>query len=326
MADKALSLEGAKTLYNDLRARLIGLEGGGEGVTITVDSSLSSTSINPVENRVIASKISEIVSSVTNNTSLLNTINTEVSRISDELESVSSTAESASSLSSTLLIQSNKQKDDITLLRNNVSRAETNISNLETLINTLNEEHDADIESLRTETIDYSRLTNTPTMSKVAQTGSYGDLTGTPTLATVALSGNYNDLSTKPDIPIRSSGIKENDSGYVTGGMVFDYVKTGGESGAFDPNPDSGYTYLPNGMLLQWGKCNLNSSNKTIQFPVSFVTRFFYGQIVFSPDEGDQALTVYTPSYLRNDMNSCMYVTDISSQSTSTFRWFAIGY
>lgn len=319
MADKALSLEGAKTLYNDLRARLIGLEGGGEGVTITVDSSLSSTSINPVENRVIASKISEIVTSVTNNTSLLNTINTEVSRISDELESVSSTADSASSLSSALLIQSNKQKDDISLLRNNVSRAETNINNLETLINTLNEEHDADIESLRTETIDYSRLTNTPTMSKVAQTGSYGDLTGTPTLATVALSGNYNDLSTKPDIPIRSSGIKENDSGYVTGGMVFDYVKTGGESGAFDPNPDSGYTYLPNGMLLQWVDCKNVSSNRTITLPVSFVATPVYAVGYFYSGSASAGHCAYPK-------NLGLSSVEMYFHTSGSYKVFVIGY
>lgn len=44
----------------------------------------------------------------------------------------------------------------------------------------------------------YSDLSGTPTLSDVATSGAYTDLTGTPSLATVATSGNYSDLSGTP--------------------------------------------------------------------------------------------------------------------------------
>lgn len=49
--------------------------------------------------------------------------------------------------------------------------------------------------------IDYSNITNTPTLATVATSGAYADLSGTPTLATVAMSGDYADLTNKPMIP-----------------------------------------------------------------------------------------------------------------------------
>lgn len=49
--------------------------------------------------------------------------------------------------------------------------------------------------------IDYSNITNTPTLATVATSGAYADLSGTPTLATVAMSGDYADLTNKPTIP-----------------------------------------------------------------------------------------------------------------------------
>lgn len=49
--------------------------------------------------------------------------------------------------------------------------------------------------------IDYSNITNTPTLAAVATSGAYADLSGTPTLATVATSGDYADLTNKPTIP-----------------------------------------------------------------------------------------------------------------------------
>lgn len=224
MSDKALSLDGAKTLYNDLRARIVGLDVGGETPTITVDSSLSSTSINPVENRVITSKVNEITTAATGLTSQVNRINERVVVNTSDIRSVTETVNTASTTANAANTQATANKNAIAELKTSVTTNATNITNLNTFITELNEEHDADIEELRTSTIDYSRITNAPTLAKVAETGSYGDLTNTPTLATVALSGNYEDLSTKPDIPILSSGIKENDSGYVTGGMVFDYI------------------------------------------------------------------------------------------------------
>lgn len=42
---------------------------------------------------------------------------------------------------------------------------------------------------------------NNADLATVAKTGKYSDLTGTPALATVATSGSYNDLSNKPTIP-----------------------------------------------------------------------------------------------------------------------------
>lgn len=47
----------------------------------------------------------------------------------------------------------------------------------------------------------YSDLSGTPELATVATTGAYGDLTGTPTLSTVATTNSYNDLDNKPSIP-----------------------------------------------------------------------------------------------------------------------------
>ena len=48
--------------------------------------------------------------------------------------------------------------------------------------------------------IDYSNITNTPTLATVATSGAYADLSGTPTLATVAITGAYSDLSGTPTL------------------------------------------------------------------------------------------------------------------------------
>lgn len=48
--------------------------------------------------------------------------------------------------------------------------------------------------------IDYSNITNTPTLATVATSGAYADLSGTPTLATVATTGAYSDLSGIPTL------------------------------------------------------------------------------------------------------------------------------
>lgn len=48
--------------------------------------------------------------------------------------------------------------------------------------------------------IDYSNITNTPTLATVATSGAYADLSGTPTLATVATTGAYSDLSGTPTL------------------------------------------------------------------------------------------------------------------------------
>lgn len=72
-------------------------------------------------------------------------------------------------------------------------------------------------------TVDWSDITNKPTFSTVAISGSYNDLLNRPTLgtmaaenaadytktaglATVATTGNYNDLSNKPTIPTVGNG------------------------------------------------------------------------------------------------------------------------
>ena len=51
----------------------------------------------------------------------------------------------------------------------------------------------------------YNDLSNTPSLSAVATSGDYADLTGTPTLATVATSGSYNDLSDTPTLGTAAS-------------------------------------------------------------------------------------------------------------------------
>ena len=51
-------------------------------------------------------------------------------------------------------------------------------------------------------TVDWDDIQDKPTFSTVATSGDYEDLTNLPSLAPVATTGDYDDLTNKPDVPI----------------------------------------------------------------------------------------------------------------------------
>lgn len=84
----------------------------------------------------------------------------------------------------------------------------------------------------------YNDLSSKPSLSTVATSGSYNDLSGKPSLSTVATSGSYNDLSSKPNL---SQYLTQSDlNGYVTTTDLGDYYKVGTSKGT----DSSGYNYF----------------------------------------------------------------------------------
>lgn len=253
MSDKIINYEGVKTLYNDLRARIVGIENAGSGQVIQVDSYISGTSTNPVENRAITEYVEgkyDTLRTYTDN---------EFAELKDEVEADYATKTSLSKIATT-----GEYKD---LLNKPEFAMEEYVDELHATSITYT---DNEIAELRIDVNNNYVLTTD--LAPVAKSGSYNDLNNKPNYSNVALTGNYNDLINKPNIPIISSGITPTDNGYVTGSMVYDYIGDGKSD--FDPTPSSGYTYLNNGMLLQWVDVTgvTNNSTKTITFPVSFIS------------------------------------------------------
>ena len=134
------------------------------GGIITVDDSLSTTSENPVQNKVITNTLDTKAdaSAVPTNTSDLNNDSgflTEVPVASaDDLGGV---------------------------------KVGTGLS--------INSEGVLSATGLTS--VDWDDIQDKPTFADVATSGDYDDLTGRPTLAPVATSGSYNDLSNTPTVP-----------------------------------------------------------------------------------------------------------------------------
>lgn len=114
-------------------------------------------------------------------------------------------------------------------------------------------------------TVDWSDITNKPTFSTVAISGSYNDLLNKPTLATVATTGSYNDLLNKPTL------------GTMAAENAADYTKTAGlatvaTTGDYDdlqnkptiPTVGNGTITLTQGGVLKGTFTTNQSGNTTI--------------------------------------------------------------
>lgn len=302
MEDKALSLEGAKTLYNDLRSRIVGLSGSGESPNITVDSQTSTVSTNPVENRVITQELNTLESMIDSTLTQLEDHKEEFDQWKkgidlDEISSLQTEVD-------TLVESIKKLDDDLT------KDIQTNKTYIDTQVNSLSVSVD-------------SKLSNI----------SYNSLKNTPNLATVALSGNYDDLTTKPVIPEKSTGITETDNGYITGSMIFGLLGNSG-SYPYDPTRESGYTYLPNGMLLQWVRATAYYSGNTTSlnalYPVSFtqVPIFTVAFIVGSGSDSNGLTTsaICMSSTQGHSPESSFYFAGSALSSRTEYICLAIGY
>lgn len=78
--------------------------------------------------------------------------------------------------------------------------------------------------------VGWDEIQNKPTFADVATTGEYDDLTGRPNFATVATSGDYDDLSNKPTIPTIILTDTDPGEGSVLAENTFIFVYQGGSS------------------------------------------------------------------------------------------------
>lgn len=74
--------------------------------------------------------------------------------------------------------------------------------------------------------VDYTEVSNTPTLATVATTGSYDDLSNLPVLSTVATSGSYTDLVNTPSIPASINDLSDVDTSGITNGQVLQFDGT----------------------------------------------------------------------------------------------------
>lgn len=105
--------------------------------------------------------------------------------------------------------------------------------------------------------IDYSNITNTPTLATVATSGAYADLSGTPTLATVATTGAYSDLSGTPTIPAAQVNSDWNSSSGVSEILNKPTLATVATTGAYSDL--SGTPTIPDGLADLTDDVNISS-------------------------------------------------------------------
>ncbi|QNK84552.1 hypothetical protein HOO31_07835 [Aliarcobacter cryaerophilus] len=86
---------------------------------------------------------------------------------------------------------------------------------------------------------------------------------------------------------------------------------------------DNGWTKLPNGLILQWGKYNGGLLAGTINFPIIFTTKVF--SINTTSTYGGGAATATINNLTKKDF---VFINRFGSggSSYSDFYWFAIGY
>lgn len=153
----------------------------GSDATVTVDSALSSTSENPVQNKVINSALNAKADS--------SDIPTKTSDLTNDSGFITGYTETDPIYSAS--VAAGITSADITAWNNK-----------------------SDFSG------DYSDLTNKPTIPAAQVNSDWNATSGLarilnkPTLATVATSGSYNDLSNKPTIPTKTSDLT-NDSDFV---------------------------------------------------------------------------------------------------------------
>lgn len=134
------------------------------GGIITVDNELSTTSENPVQNKVITGALNSKADTSAVPTKTSDLVND--SGFIDELPAASA--------------------DDLGGVKVGTGLAI---------------DQDGVLTATGLASVDWDDIQDKPTFADVATTGEYDDLTGRPTLATVATSGDYDDLSNQPTIP-----------------------------------------------------------------------------------------------------------------------------
>jgi hypothetical protein len=83
----------------------------------------------------------------------------------------------------------------------------------------------------------------------------------------------------------------------------------------------NGFTFLPNGILLQWGWRAANSTSAFISFPVSFPTTCF--SVVAVSNTGASGNKTFVPGITQQNTSGCTILT--SNATASNVHWIAVG-
>lgn len=172
-----------------------------DGDAVTVDDALSTTSENPVQNKVITNTLATKA-----DTSAIPTNTSDLNNDSGFLTSVPIATEN--DLGGVIVGTGLAVDQDGVLSATGLTSVDwDDIQNKPTFA-TVATSGDYDDLSNKPVLADvattgaYSDLTGTPILATVATTGDYDDLTNKPALATVATTGNYSDLNGQPNIPV----------------------------------------------------------------------------------------------------------------------------
>lgn len=93
---------------------------------------------------------------------------------------------------------------------------------------------------------------------------------------------------------------------------------------------DSGYQYLPGGLILQWAIAITRTSPETVSFPIAFPTRAL---CVVATDQSvggtDQGFALTAQDFTRTNFQLRAYQTGTNAESSigaGGFNYFAVGY
>lgn len=88
-------------------------------------------------------------------------------------------------------------------------------------------------------------------------------------------------------------------------------------------NLNGGWTFLPGGLLLQYGARSNPGTSGTITFPVAFTTGYFSITLGLSRNNSSSTQNVYVDNSVPVSLSSFAY--DSTSSNTDPIYWMAIG-
>lgn len=90
-----------------------------------------------------------------------------------------------------------------------------------------------------------------------------------------------------------------------------------------------GWTFLPSGIILQWGTANLvgaDVNGTVVPFPIQFPTACLNVQLTLSTNAGGQSRTVYVIALAQANFTAATKNSQSNNRNDGTVYWFAIGY
>ena len=136
------------------------------------------------------------------------------------------------------------------------------------------------------------------------------------------INGNYWDLSRASILPGETLIIQNDGSGASS---FYRFVSRSKDF-ASNINATAGYTYLPNGVIMQWGRVSTSIAPGgilNITFPVTFPNDIFYSNVAIVDASTNNQLTI---PFVGANALSNLAVTNHDGDSTITqIRWFSIG-